>query len=135
MLLLFSDPRMGLGLALKAAVSARERTDFVDVHGKGAVRFVDDPVISHALNMARSRVSANRVSSCRGGLLQTHCPFGLAQYGTDDSGCEDHRSNHEQSTDNLLVQGARAMIAARVVSGGMHLSDPILSAAGVRALT
>jgi hypothetical protein len=27
------------------------------------------------------------------------------------------------------------MIAARVVSGGMHLSDPILSAAGVRALT
>ena len=58
MLLLFSDPRMGLGLALKAAVSARERTEFVDVHGKGAVRFVDDPVISHALNMARSRVSA-----------------------------------------------------------------------------
>jgi hypothetical protein len=88
MLLLFSDPRMGLSLALKAGVSARERTDFVDVHGKGAVRFVDDPVISHALNMARSRVSANRVSSCRGGLLQvklTHCPFCLGRDSSNRS--------------------------------------------------
>jgi len=133
MLLLFSDPRMGLGLALKAAVSARERTEFVDVHGKGGVRFVDDPVISHALNMARSRVSANRERPVT--VKLTHCPFGLAQYGTDDSGCEDHRSNHEQSTDNLLVQGAGAMIAARIVFGGSHLPDPIFSVALKRVFT
>jgi hypothetical protein len=39
----------------------------------------------------------------------------LSKYGTDDCDYEDHRSNHEQPTDGLFVQGTGAMIAARIV--------------------
>jgi hypothetical protein len=59
----------------------------------------------------------------------------LSKHATDDCDYEDHRTNQEQSTDDLIVQGAGAMIAAWIVFGGSHLSDPIFSAAGKRALT
>ena len=54
----------------------------------------------------------------------------LSKYGTDDCGYEDHCGEQEQSTDDPFVQGAAAMLTARVVFGGSHLSDPIFSAAG-----
>jgi hypothetical protein len=54
----------------------------------------------------------------------------LSKYGTDDCGYEDDRGEQEQSTDDPFVQGAAAMLTARVVFGGSHLSDPIFSAAG-----
>jgi hypothetical protein len=60
MLVLLSNPRIGLSLALEAGISAGESTEFIDVHGERAVRFRDDPIISHASNMACDRVSANR---------------------------------------------------------------------------
>jgi hypothetical protein len=59
MLLLLSNPRIGLSLALEAGISAGESTEFIDVDGERAVRFRDDPIISHASNMACDRVSAN----------------------------------------------------------------------------
>ena len=58
MLLLLSIPRIGLSLALEAGISAGESTEFIDVDGERAVRFRDDPIISHASNMACDRVSA-----------------------------------------------------------------------------
>ena len=48
MLLLFSNPGSGLSLALEAGISAGESADLIDVDRERAVRFVDDPVISHA---------------------------------------------------------------------------------------
>ena len=52
MLLLFSNPRIGSSLALEAGISAGESTEFIDVDGERAVRFRDDPIISHPSNMA-----------------------------------------------------------------------------------
>ena len=63
MLLLFSNPRVGLSLALETGVSAREGADLVDVDGKRAVRFRDGAIISHASDMVCSRASANRGQS------------------------------------------------------------------------
>src|ERR1700704_4402994 len=60
MLLLFSNPRVGLSLALETGVSAREGAELIDVDGKRAVRFRDGPIISHASDMVCSRASANR---------------------------------------------------------------------------
>ena len=48
MLLLFSNPGVGLSLALEAGIPAGEGIDLIDVDRKRAVRFVDDPVVSHA---------------------------------------------------------------------------------------
>ena len=48
MLLLFSDPRVGLCLALEAGICAGKSADFVDVDGERAVRFRDDSIVSHA---------------------------------------------------------------------------------------
>ena len=44
MLVLLSNPRIGLSLALEAGISAGESTEFIDVHGERAVRFRDDPI-------------------------------------------------------------------------------------------
>ena len=60
MLLLFSNPRVGLSLALETGVSAGEGADLIDVDGKRAVRFRDSPIISHASDMVCSQASANR---------------------------------------------------------------------------
>ena len=57
MLVLLSNPRIGLSLALEAGISAGESTEFIDVHGERAVRFRDDPIISHASNTASRSVS------------------------------------------------------------------------------
>jgi len=47
----------------------------------------------------------------------------LSEYGADDEyGYEDRRGDHEQSTDDLFVQGAAAMIASRVVLFGIAFS-------------
>ena len=59
MLVLLSNPRIGLSLALEASISAGESTEFIDVDGERAVPFGDDPIISHASNMVCARVSAN----------------------------------------------------------------------------
>ena len=59
MLLLFSNPRVGLSLALETGVSAGEGADLIDVDGKRAVRFRDSPIISHASDMVCSQASAN----------------------------------------------------------------------------
>jgi hypothetical protein len=48
----------------------------------------------------------------------------LSKYRTDDCGYEDDRGDQEQSTDDPLVQGAAAMLTARVVFGGSHSSGP-----------
>ena len=61
MLLLFSDPRMCLSLALETGISAGESTEFIDVDGERAVRLRDNPIISHVSNMALGPVTANRV--------------------------------------------------------------------------
>ena len=60
MLLLFSNPRVGLSIALETGVSAGEGADLIDVDGKRAVRFRDSPIISHASDMVCSQASANR---------------------------------------------------------------------------
>src|SRR5205814_264750 len=60
MLLLFSNPRLGLSLALETGVSAGEGADLIDVDGKRAVRFRDSPIISNASDMVCSQASANR---------------------------------------------------------------------------
>jgi hypothetical protein len=52
MLLLLSNPRIGLSLALEAGISAGDSTEFIDVDGERAVRFRDNSIISHASNMA-----------------------------------------------------------------------------------
>jgi hypothetical protein len=70
MLLLLSNPPIGLRFALEAGISARESADLIHVDGERAVRFRDDPIISHASNMACDRVSANRWASRSGSLLQ-----------------------------------------------------------------
>ena len=70
MLLLLSNPPIGLRFALEAGISAGESTDLIEVDGERAVCFWDDPIIPHASNMACDRVSANRRSSRSGGPLQ-----------------------------------------------------------------
>jgi len=60
MLPLFSNPRVGLSLALETGISAGEGADLIDIDGKRAVRFRDGPIISHASDMVCSRAPANR---------------------------------------------------------------------------
>jgi hypothetical protein len=72
MLLLLSNPPIGLRFALEAGISAGESTDLIEVDGERAVCFWDDPIIPHASNMACDRVSANRRSSRSGGPLQSN---------------------------------------------------------------
>src|SRR5262249_48002032 len=49
MLLLLGSPPVSIGLALEAGVSARESTNFSDIHAERAVRFPDDPIVPHAI--------------------------------------------------------------------------------------
>jgi len=48
----------------------------------------------------------------------------LSKQGADSRRYKDHRSGQQQSTDDLFVQGAAAMIAARIVFGRSHSSYP-----------
>jgi hypothetical protein len=68
MLLLLSDPRIGLGLALEAGISAWESAGFIDVDGERAVRFRDNPIISHALKYGMPSGDRKPESSRSGGL-------------------------------------------------------------------
>jgi len=54
MLLLLTDPRIGLSLTLEAGISSGESAELIDVDCKRAVGFRDHPIISHALNMGLS---------------------------------------------------------------------------------
>jgi len=49
MLLLLGSPPVSIGLALEAGISARESTNFSDVHAERVVCFPDDPIVPHAL--------------------------------------------------------------------------------------
>ena len=59
MFLLLSDPRISIGLTLEAGISAGESAEFIDIDGKCTVRFRDNPIISHAFNMASYPATAN----------------------------------------------------------------------------
>ena len=63
MLLLFSNPRVGLSLALETGVSAGEGADLIDIDGKRAVRFRDGPIISHASDIGMQSGARKPASS------------------------------------------------------------------------
>ena len=51
---------MCLSLALEAGVSAGEGTDLIDINGERAVRFLEDPIVSHASEYGTVLVSLKR---------------------------------------------------------------------------
>ena len=61
MLLLLSNPRIRLSIALEAGIFAGESTEFIDVDGEQAVRFRDNPIISHASKYGACDRMANQV--------------------------------------------------------------------------
>jgi hypothetical protein len=64
------------------------------------------PRASHSRHRSRGSRSATRVVA-----------RALFKYSAGDDDCdyEDHRSDQEQSTDDLFVQRAAAMITARII--------------------
>ena len=68
MLLLFSNPRVGLSLALETGVTAGKGADLIDVDGKRAVRFRDGPIISHASKYGHA-IGCRQTGSSRSGSL------------------------------------------------------------------
>jgi hypothetical protein len=54
MLLLLTDPRIGLSLTLEAGISSGESAELIDIDRKRAIGFRDKPIISHALDVGMS---------------------------------------------------------------------------------
>ena len=49
---------------------------------------------------------------------------GLSKYAADGRRYEDRRSEQEQSSNDLFVQGTAALLTTRIVFGGSHFIRP-----------